>query len=242
MTDLLKADLYKLRKSGLIYWMSIYLIVLAFLLPIMLGEFNINGKEALSFSLKFTGLFIIPMAMIFGISITKDFSSGYIKDVVVYGHSRAKIFLSNCIVFSIGVLILSLIFPITFTIINTLKNGYGEAFNSNTIMYMLRIVLLMVLVIFAMGCFAGFLAFIARSNAVLILFIVIVNSISQIGATTTNETIKIIFEYSIFYQLNLISIENISSNEIFQVVIASTITIFLSITIGILIFKKLDIK
>lgn len=242
MVNLLKTDFYKLKKSGLLYGMIGYMVLMAFTLPIMLGYFDTSGKEALEFSLKFTGLFIAPLALIFGILITKDFASGYIKDSVSYGYSRSRIFLSNSIVFSSGLIVISLVFPVIFTLVCIVKNGYGDIISYQEIINVISLILVLSLAIFAMGSIAALISFISRNNSILILLIIVVNFINQIGSTATNEVIKGIYEYSIFYQFNLINIESIVNGDIIKVIIISLMTIVLSSLIGIYIFEKRDIK
>ncbi|MGL5351927.1 MAG: hypothetical protein ACRDA5_01230 [Clostridium sp.] len=242
MINLLKTDLYKLRKSSLFYGLVIFMIIMAVVMTAINSSLDMQGKDALSSSIQFTQMMVGIIPLTFGISIVKDFTTGYIKDSVAYGYSRTRIFLSNVIAFSIGLIIILLIFPVVSTLIITFLNGYGEVLTTDTIFNILRMLFLMILVIVAIATLAALIAFATRSNAIVLLSILVVNFIVQAGSMATNKIIKDIYENMIFYQINLISLPDISSSQITSVVVVSILTIVASILVGVYLFEKTDIK
>lgn len=242
MINLLKTDLYKLRKSTLFYGLVIFMVIVALAMTAINSSLDMQGKDALSFSIQFTQMMVGIIPLTFGISIVKDFTSGYIKDSVAYGYSRTKIFLSNIITFTIGLVIILLIFPVVCTLIITVINGYGEVVTIDLAMKLLRMLLLMILVIVAIATIAALIAFVTRSNAIVLLSIMVINFIVQAGSIATNKVIKDIYENMIFYQINLISLPDISSSQIIKVVMVSVLTMLASILVGVYLFEKTDIK
>ncbi|MGL5084990.1 MAG: ABC transporter permease [Clostridium sp.] len=242
MINLLKTDLYKLRKSTLFYALVIFMIIMAVVMIAINSSLDMQGKDALSFSIQFTQTMVGIIPLTFGMSIVKDFTSGYIKDSVAYGYSRTKIFLSNVIAFSIGLVIITLIFPILYTVITTVVNGYGEVLTKDTIFNILRMLFLTILIIVAIATLAALIAFATRSNAMVLLSILVVNFIVNAGSMVTNKIIKDIYENMIFYQINLISLPDISNSQIIKVVMVSVLTILASILAGVYLFEKIDIK
>ena len=146
MSNLIRGEFYKLRKSKYLMGMIFLAICAGFLLIVefehegkrMFGEINTANIVA------FTMAVIIFSSFIFSILsvafIVDDFNNGGINRSFSYGFKRSKVILSKLIVFMLFSLVLILIYATILIIYVSYNYGLSGDVNSNTILYLVRII------------------------------------------------------------------------------------------------------
>lgn len=246
MLNLLKCEFYKLKRSKSFYILIILGIIEGIigiiLSPSLRNDCGKKGMLGMFGGGEFLGQIIF--LGIFTIYITNEFKSGYIKNSISYGHKRRDIVLSKSIVFCIATIIINLMLPITVTVIETVMNGYGEAFNFQVFAFILRITLIMMISYVVMASIAVLLSFAFRNIIApmfIFYFLDMANRFSSAFSMRSND-FRYLYEKTIFYIPNIALSNVISISQILQVVFHSLIVIAFSILLSIYAFNKADIK
>ena len=247
MLNLIKVEFYKLKTSKLFYFIIFANLLQAIVIYVFSDTLKVmDGKNSLLyiFNIQSSLALIILMGVFASDYIVTEFTSGCIKNLISYGHKRISIFAAKSIAYYVGVVIISFIPPLLMTGINTVINGYGEVLTVNSLLFAVRVPLLMLLIYIAIGSISVLIAFISRNVNVTILLIAaldFINRIFMILAMRKTELMSI-FSKTIFAQPNIVASNSLTSLESLQAVIVSIITIFITTIIGIYAFKKTGIK
>lgn len=246
MLNLLKAEFHKLKTCKMFYLILSLMVIESIAVPIYSSSLRAKSGKAILL-LEFTQqqfLFLIIVIGVFSCFMTEDFNLGAVKNLISYGHKRRNIVISKSISYYTGVIIISLIHPILIAIINTVMNGYGEAFTLNSFLLILRVGLLMVLIYAAMASIAVLIAFISRNMAVTMALYMSFDFILRMCkfASMEKESVRVIYEKTIFAQPEIATLNNITFPQLLQVVAIALGTILFSTIIAIYVFKKVDIK
>lgn len=252
MFNLFKIEFYKLKKSKMFYFFILlnimqgvticFLSVHAFSRSLNI----ISGKEILIYMLFIqTNLTLNIITGVFAANyIVTEFTSGYIKNLISYGHKRINIFISKTMVYYIGIIIITLITPVAMAVINTVNNGYGEVFTFSSLMFLIRIFLTMILIQVAIGSI-NVLAAVASKNVNITISVIIAldfaNRVFNI-MTIEKPSFNWIFDRLIFSQASIIFSDKATVPEFLRAAIVSLITLLVTTTLSIYIFKKSDIK
>jgi len=246
MLNLLKCEFYKLKRSKIFYILIILTIIegvmAVFLYAPLRNDFGKNGMLFMFSSEEFTGQIIF--LGIFTIYVTNEFKSGYIKNIISYGHKRRDVVLSKSIVFSTAAIIISLMLPITVTVIETVMNGYGEIFNFKAFAFILRVTLIIMISYVVMASIAVLISFIFRNIiAPMAIFYLLdmANRFSSAFSLRSND-FRYLYQKTIFYIPNIATSNVISISQMVQVVFHALVVIAFSILFSIYAFNKADIK
>lgn len=247
MLNLIKAELYKLKNSKMFYFIIILNLLQAILIYSFLEKFKLmNGKESLLYMLNMQSALTlgILIAVFASDYIVSEFTSGYIKNLISYGHKRTSIFISKSIVYYIGIGIISFIAPLLVACINTKRNGYGEVFNFNSLVSSVNSLLFLLLIYIAIGSISVLVAFMTRNFNITIMIIVGLDFINRIFniIIIQKPSLEWIYNKTIFSQIAIVLSDKVTAPENLHAVIISFITIFITTAIGIYAFKKADIK
>ncbi|MFL0252458.1 ABC transporter permease [Clostridium neuense] len=246
MLNLLKCEFYKLKRSKSFYVLIVLGIIDGIvgiiLAPSLRNDCGKKGMIGMFGGEEFLGQIIF--LGIFTIYITNEFKSGYTKNIISYGHKRRDVVLSKSIVFSTAAIIISLILPITVTVIETVMNGYGEIFNFKAFAFILRVTLIMMISYVVMASIAVLISFIFRNIiAPMAIFYLLdmANRFASAFSLRSND-VKYLYEKTIFYIPNIAISNVISISQMVQVVFHGLVVIAFSILLSIYIFNKADIK
>lgn len=246
MLNLVKVEFYKLKTSMLFYLVVVFNLLQVPLIYIFSGLKVMNGKKSLVyiFYIQSSLALTILIGIVASNYIVTEFTSGCIKNLISYGHKRINIFTAKSITYYVGVVIISSIPPLLMIGINTIINGYGEAFTISSLLFVVGFFLLMLLIYIAIASICVLIAFTSRNVNVTIFLIVamdIINRICMIIAIR-NSRFMSIYNKTILAQPSIIASESVTSVQALQAVIISIITIFIATTIGGYVFKKTDIS
>lgn len=190
------------------------------------------------------GVIEILIGVLVGGFLAKEYSEGTMKNILAYGKSRTKFYLSKFIAMMVGVSILTLILTLISFIGTGFMNGFGD------------------IALADLGNMAmTFLASIIASSAVIALIMIISSLVKGNGATIgitvvifvliptiisifygTYPTFDSIYEMTPYYNNALATSQNAEISDLMKSIEISLATIGLSLGIGTKIFNKQDIK
>lgn len=275
MINLLKADFYRLKKDkvaliGLIIalGLTIFALVMTFLLDKLIVSFEgfeeittiwtvPTGKTLLKGSFQVGQNAGLVTLIIIAILATKDFTNNTVRQKVIYGYQRYKIFLSQLITLLVYGFVVTFLCALINVGLGSIMFGYSsQGFKAFDILYFIYscgfgLMLYAVYISFILA-----MAFITKSVGATIgisIGLVLVPSILFMilagaqAAFDPNTTIYLVFKvivslfpdqhFNWFVTFNWLNLE-----EYLFSIISSLIYIGVNIVTGILFFKRLDIK
>lgn len=246
MLNLLKMELRKLKISKLFYFFIFLSLLQA--IPIYLFSAKLeaaSGKDTFNFMLWLQlslssgitiGVFVVDV-------VCGEFTSGYIKNLISYGHKRRDVYLAKAMTSYIGTIFIAFIPPAIITIVNTHKNGFGEVFNGNSVLFMAKIILLAAIAHIAIASIAVLISFIVKKPLAACIIIVgmdfINRSLNLIYVQKPN--LRWILDKYPYMQLSSFFGERLTQIQSIESVMAFLCNILISTSLGIYIFKRTDI-
>lgn len=247
MFNLLKIEFYKLRKSKLFYFFIFLSLLQAFAIYFLSQKLKVEGgKEALMYMLFMqSSLASNIIGGVFAADyIATEFTSGYIKNLISYGHKRSHIFLAKSIAYYVSILAFNFIPPLVVFFIATIKQGYGEVFTFGALLSLLGMLLFTAIAQGAIASTNVLIAFVTKNMNLTIGIVVGMDFAYRIISfmSIRNSSIKWIYEKFAISQPYVIAAKESGINEVLQVLAISLLTIALCISISNYIFNKSDIK
>lgn len=247
MFNLCKAEFYKLKRTKIFYFFILLIIMQAIVVCAFSEKLKLmSGKETIVYMLFIQST--LALNIITGVFaadyIVTEFTSGYIKNLISFGHKRINIFISKATVYYIGIIIIEFIVPLGMTVINIIINGYGEAFTFDSLLFLIKLILTMIIIQIAVGSIFVLAAFVFRSVNITIVIVIALDLINRILniMVIDKPSLEWIFNKLILSQPNIILYGKAGNGEFLQACIVSLITIFITTIVGIYMFKKIDIK
>lgn len=262
MINLIKADMYRIFRSKGIY-ITMALLLGLFVLQAFgeIGSIGISSDEmegAEEIVQLLTGrtaplnvmkandnliYFLLPI-IIFISSV--DFSSGTAKNVLSNGVSRTKYYFSKLILsmlFCTVILISSIVIP---TIIVTLMNGFGGEFDWEYISQVLNVFALQLLLLFAVTSIGIFFVFTTKRTAAvngLYIAFCLVPMLLILMLYTISEKFSKLLEFEMVMNIRRAAYVNLmTGDEIIKIIAIGLVYLIISLTCGLALFKKCDIK
>ncbi|MHA6534291.1 ABC transporter permease [Paenibacillus sp. BAC0078] len=253
MYNLIRSELFKLRKDRSFRVLLLVTAVLSLAYPLLYyfdnrsnGNPQFTGAE---FLIRFIAgnayLIKFGVAALAGFFIASEYSTGVMKTIASSGNDRGRLFIAKLIGFSVGAMALSLVFPIVSTTEVSLLAGFGhlpEGVDTYFIPRTLGLTLLYTSGYAAIG--ALFTAVFTESGKTIgfsmIFFLMIDTILGGLGEyvpffTTVND-------YSIFKLLGDIGKATIDSGDLPALLLVPLLTIVVAALLGILVFRRKEIK
>jgi ABC-2 type transport system permease protein len=246
MLNLLKMELRKLKASKSFYFFIFLSLLQAILVYLLSGRLvATNGKNTFNYML------FLQLSLSSGITIgafvvevvCSEFTSGYIKNLISYGHKRRNIYLAKAITAYIGICIITFIAPIIITIINTHKNGFGEVFTTSSFLFIVKVFIMALIAHIAVGSIAVLVSFIVRkpvAGCVIIVGMDFINRFLNL-AYVQKPNLRWILDKYPYMQLSSFFAEEITKVQTIQSIMAFLGTILISTVLGIYILNRSDI-
>ena len=178
-----------------------------------------------------------------GIYFTSAFQERMIQNAVMAGNSRFRIVISKCVGYYTAMIIFVLCPILIATLTMTGILGVGTVTTGNVILLMLRTVLLVLLVNMAIMSVCIPISFFAKnigsSIGINVGVILIWYGLTQ--SFITNPQVMKVLQYTSMGQSFLIFGE-LSGSDILRIVVVSVVTIFASIFVAYIKFKKEELK
>lgn len=262
MYNLLKFEIYKLKHNRIFLnsimitsLLIIYSIYLFFHSKITLKilETSYQGNEvgfivnnfknrlhpkAIEFfysSFGFSPYIAIILIFIVGSVVLDEFSSGTINNIIVYGHKRAKIYISKLLIISLSTLILIAFLLLGTMTAGTFINGFREALSFNDLIKSIEFTILAALILSSLASIYTCLAMFIRNKLILISLVIL----ALLLITSYPPSFESFMKYSpIFMLINMGSFKI----DPYSIIFSSAAIIVSTTIIGILKFNKLELK
>ncbi|MHC1684018.1 MAG: ABC transporter permease subunit [Clostridiaceae bacterium] len=206
--------------------------------------FNPTGKEVFHGSFG-SGVIEILMAVLIGIMVASEYSNGTIKNILAYGKKREQYYISKLIVSSVGMTIILAIMVGISTTIGSFVFGWGEPFDFSQIIHILKVFGVAVIVGISIVSLIMILAMLLKSNGStigvsILIFLGLPSAISFVYGKYS--WLDKVYEITTPYNWAIATSINATNGDILKAVIFSFIILFFATVLGIMIFKKQDIK
>lgn len=192
-----------------------------------------------------SGVIEIIIGILVGALIAKEYSQGTIKNFLAYGKRREEFYLAKFVSMVIAVTIILAVMTILPTIVVTLMNGWGQAFEISQLLGMIKTFVASVIASSAVAALAMIIATLVKSNGATIGITVAI----FIGIPTLAGFLygiypwfDRVYEILPFYNSALATSIKAGNGDLLRSVIISLVTIAISLFVGIKIFKSQDIK
>ena len=192
-----------------------------------------------------SGVIEIIIGILVGALIAKEYSQGTIKNFLAYGKRREEFYLAKFVSMVIAVTIILAVMTILPTIVVTLMNGWGQAFEISQLLGMIKTFVASVISGSAVAALAMIIATLVKSNGATIGITVAI----FIGIPTLARFLygiypwfDRVYEVLPFYNSALATSIKAGNGDLLRSVIISLVTIAISLFVGIKIFKSQDIK
>lgn len=192
-----------------------------------------------------SGVIEIIIGILVGALIAKEYSQGTIKNFLAYGKRREEFYLAKFVSMVIAVTIILAVMTILPTIVVTLMNGWGQAFEISQLLGMIKTFVASVIAGSAVASLAMIIATLVKSNGATIGITVAI----FIGIPTLARFLygiyswfDRVYEVLPFYNSALATSIKAGNGDLLRSVIISLVTIAISLFVGIKIFKSQDIK
>ncbi|MFP5115851.1 ABC transporter permease [Bacillaceae bacterium C204] len=249
MGNVIKSELFKLRKDRSFRTLTWLLIAVSVLYPLLMvvddGPTLVNVEEFYMYNIIGGNNYIVKLVpcILAGFFISSEFSIGTMKSMVASGNSRIRIYFAKLIVYAIGAIVISLILPLVLTGASALYFGFSHL---PELSYYLETVGCIALYAAAfasiMAIFSTIFTDSGRTIGFLLLFFLLFDSILYILSNKISF-FEPIFNYSVFkLLLDIVNIHSMDGGEVFTLVLVPIVTFIVFGVIGSLIFKKKEIK
>ena len=244
MSNLIRGEVYKLRKSKTLIEMILLSICAGFLLII---EWEHEWKGA------YIGVNVISdvfPAIIFGnfifallsvAFIITDFKRGGIGKSFSYGYTRNTIILSKLVVFMIFSVVLELIYSTIFAIYVSYYYGFCGALNLNTILYLIRVISIGVIYNSATISIIAMIAIITKNDFFTFAFPIIPIMTFSLEFSSYKYIPYILSYLPYFTGMRAIQIFS-SEAEIMRCIVSSIITFIITIGGSLMYIEHKDIR
>lgn len=240
MSNLIRGEFYKLRKSKYFIGMILLSLVFGFFLMVQwdtdaerlqnVHQELMNGAYSIQYAFECSTAISFIFALFAGEFIANDFKNNNISKSFSYGYRRSKIILSKLLVFIIFCLFLELIYATILVIYISINHGFCEVLNLSTILYLTRVIIVGIMYNVATICIIFIIAIITKSYFCTIVSPVILLIIFSLAYSNIGSYVSQVFSY-MPYIIGQRAIARFASKaEIIRSAISSLITF--SITIG----------
>lgn len=258
MMNLIKAELFKIRKEKtfLVVCLGILLVICAAIFGfrdnVCIGIRNVLGTNRINLNsgsnimfeiLKSADILVLLFLPIIISVFMNDFSVGTIKNTIISGYSRSKIYLSKLIVSCIVCLVLVLIYSFTAFLINIIRHGYNGGFSLALIIDTLKVIALQIPIYFGTISIAFMIGILTNKKTLLITVYMLYQVIVLMLFVMFNNRIGDFIKYEPISNLDMaanIGVNSFSTNM--QIMIIGLVMIIISLSIGLIRINKIDIK
>ncbi|EJR56671.1 hypothetical protein IIM_00603 [Bacillus cereus VD107] len=247
MDNLLKSEVFKLKKDRSFKTLILILIAIAVLIPSIMYIF---GTEPLRVDELYTSIIgknhyvlkLLP-CLLAGYFISSEYSLGTMKSIASSGNSRIRIYISKLLVFTFGAIILSVILPIAMTGTGVI---YAQFHGMHDLKYFIQTMIFTILYAAAfssiMMVFATIFTDSGKAIGVLFSIFLMFDPIMFV-LSIKSTTIEYIYNHSIFHLVYKIIMVNTMDNiEIFKLTIIPVLVYLAFGILGVFVFLKKEIK
>ncbi|WP_239618361.1 ABC transporter permease [Cohnella mopanensis] len=253
MYNLIAVEFFKLRKNRSFWTLLIALAAISLVYPLMYyfdhqssGEPQFTGAEFLgTFIASNTYAIKFGVAVLAGFFISNEYATGIMKTIASSGNTRGRLYVAKLTGFAVGVMLVSLVFPIVSTVEVTLLSGFGHLPEGSTEFFIPRVLGLTLLYTAAYAAIGALIAVILTDSGKTIgfsmIFLLMVDIVLA-GIGSKVEFFGKVYDYSIFKLIGDIGKPSIDSGDLPALLLVPLLTIALCAMLGIFVFRRKDIK
>lgn len=251
MSNLIKAEWFKLRKDRAFLTLVGLMLIAAVAYPLMLfmdsspsepmyssQTFLQNALAGNAYVIKFSA------ALLAGFFISSEYSTGVMKSIASSGNSRVRIFTAKLVIFSVGSMILALVFPVVGTFVVSIINGFDD-WAIHFVQILLRSMGLTILYAAGFASIAALFSTILTDSGKAIgfslIFMWVIDSIiGLIGVYI--PLANTLYDYSVFKLVNDISIPDRNGAQLTALVAVPLVWFLIFGVLGVFAYRKKEIK
>jgi len=242
MFNLLKADFYKLKKSKAFLFSMVACLGLGAIHMLMPGApAEIMGVDSGLGALELLAINFHPQIFVafIVVFVTAEFQLGTIKNTISRGISRRQIYLSKFIVTNVATVVLLLIYVLIHVVFGTIRWGFNP-YETISIYQVANFIGLHLLFVIAYTAFFMLIAILFRhlAGALVTGYLYII----MIGLLFLAEVEGSLIRYELHWNVNNFGIFEPTYPEPWHGIIVALAWIVISLILGVIIFKKQDIK
>lgn len=249
MDNLMKAEWFKLKKDRSLWTLIIILTAVSLFYPLLIvfddGADSIKVMDFYQNTILQGNNYVIRLVpcILAGFFISSEYSIGTMKTIAASGNSRFHLYFAKLIIYSIGAVLISLIFPVIFTGAASValnfngmpEFGYFIGTIGLTILYAIAFASMMAL-------FATIFTDSGKAIGFMLIFFIIFDSALYL-LSSVSPIFEVIFNYSVFKLfLDIVNYDTIHSAEMVKLIAVPVITFTAFGILGSILFYKKEIK
>ncbi|NQX46526.1 ABC transporter permease [Paenibacillus tritici] len=253
MYNLIRAELFKLRKDRSFRVLLLITAVLSLAYPLLYymdnksgGKPQFTGAEFLV-KFMFSNGYVIKfsIAALAGFFIASEYTTGAMKIIASSGNDRGRLYAAKLVGFSAGVMLISLIFPLLSMAEVSILSGFGqlpEGVDPFFIPRVLGLTLLYTAGYAAIGVlFTAVFTESGKTISFLMIFFLMIDMVLG-GLGEYIPFLTTVYNYSVFKLLGDIGKIQLDSGELPVLLLVPLLTIGVAGLLGILVYRKKEIK
>ncbi|MGL4760238.1 MAG: ABC transporter permease [Sarcina sp.] len=209
MNNLIKGEFFKFRKSRGVRIAMLLTIVSAIFLFMYINLFCTNKLGEVN---SFTGASVLYNIMsgvvwlnfffsiLAAVFVANDFEKETINMTFTYNYSRFDVLISKFIVYSLGIILLKIIFISVNTIMFTLVNGFGETINFILIISYLKWFLISLLCSISTASIIFLIAILSKNTIITVISPIAILIIYMITSAIDNNIISNILPFNLLIE------------------------------------------
>lgn len=245
----MKAEWFKLKKDRSLWTLIIILTAVSLSYPLLIvfddGADSIKVMDFYQNTILQGNNYVIRLVpcILAGFFISSEYSIGTMKTIAASGNSRFRLYFAKLIIYSIGAVLISLIFPVIFTgAVSVVLNfngmpefGYFIGTIGLTILYAIAFASMMAL-------FATIFTDSGKAIGFMLIFFIIFDSVLYL-LSSVSPIFEVIFNYSVFKLfLDIVNYDTVHSAEMVKLIAVPVITFTALGILGSILFYKKEIK
>lgn len=272
MTNLLRVELFKFCRSKVFWVLIGITVIVSFLLILLLfldengtlekiegmkitaemeGEATellpIGGMKVLIEAIHAPDLFItiLLISILGSFFIAVDHSTGTIKNMVSIGYHRTQIYLAKLAIFSLGSIVLILFFALIMGVFGSIFFGIGDWPTTEILVQTGKILFLTCVYVISFSSIILMFSMIANGSGIAFLlsfgfYLVFGTTLNLLGQQFT--LFEKLNHYAVYNRFAMLAERELTYADIIELMSIPIITSLIFIFIGVMIFKKKDIK
>jgi len=255
MNNLVRVEIYKLNRNKT-FWVLVGTIaglssLLHFLIItdwwMMSGtEFdNVGLSELNALSIFIVLLFFnLIVSTLAGFYISTDFSqNSTIKNQIISGNKRTRIFIAKFLVFSFGSILITVVIPLLTAMIIIILFGYGDIFTFSNLLYLGKAYSLFLLHFLSFTAIVLLIAIVTEDSGKTILFTLLFSIVMfAIEKLNTVRFIKKLYENTIFSQFSEVFKVTMTNGELIKSIFIGVLSLIVVILCGVVTINRKEVK
>lgn len=257
MKNLLRHELFKLKKSKVIYIVLAIAVIVSYVwaeivVAFAAEDYAATGSESLRIVANMAQFMFIMLSVIISSIVVADYEKGIKRNIVMSGHSRTKIYICKYIISFFAAILLFTTAVIVCLVVTLRYNGWGSISFCHFILMYLQMLLqyaAMVAIIFFISDVTRGSAAAIGANICLILFLFFMTNLvfTSVGAdgetiTSTSKFLDFVGDMYPGVLSQRVTMPDLSVLKIVQYICTAIVTFTAVFIGGAYIFNKRDLK